>query len=51
MVVNYYSSLTDECLVLLDTVWHKILTGENIDKFDEFLDIRQYFPHQKFQFR
>jgi len=30
------------------TVWHKILTGENIDEFDEFLSIRQHFPHQNF---
>ena len=36
-------------MLLLDdysnTVWRKILTGENIDEFDEFLAIRQYFPH------
>jgi len=24
------------------------LTGENIDEFDEFLSIRQHFPHQNF---
>ena len=30
------------------TVWRKILTGENIDEFDEFLSIRQHFPHQNF---
>jgi len=30
------------------TVWHKILTGENIDEFDKFLSIRQHFPHQNF---
>ena len=26
------------------TVWHKILTGKNINKFDKFQAIRQYFP-------
>jgi len=26
----------------------QILTGENIDEFDEFLSIRQHFPHQNF---
>ena len=31
-----------------DTVWRKILTVENIDEFDEFLSIRQHFPHQIF---
>ena len=35
----------------LITVWCKILTGENIDEFDEFLAIRQYFPYQHFPFR
>jgi len=30
------------------TVWHKILTGENIDEFDEFLSIHQHFTHQNF---
>ena len=28
----------------LATVWRKILTVENIDEFDEFSAIRQYFP-------
>ena len=32
------------------TVWRKILTGENIDEFDEFPAIRQYFPYQNFSF-
>ena len=32
------------------TVWRKILTGENIDEFDEFPTIRQYFPYQNFTF-
>ena len=26
------------------TVWRKILTGENIDEFDKFPTICQYFP-------
>ena len=30
------------------TVWRKILTVENIDEFDEFSAIRQYFPYQIF---
>ena len=34
----------------LCTVWHKILMGENIDKFDKFPTIRQYFPYQNFTF-
>ena len=33
-----------------NTVWRKILTGKNIDEFDEFPAIRQYFPHQNFPF-
>ena len=33
-----------------DTIWHKILTGENIDEFDEFPTIRQYFPYKNFTF-
>ena len=32
------------------TVWRKILTRENIDEFDEFPAIRQYFPYQNFLF-
>jgi len=31
-----------------NTVWRKILTGESIDEFDEFLSIRQHFPYQNF---
>ena len=31
-------------------VRHKILTGENIDEFDKFPAIRQYFPYQNFPF-
>jgi len=34
--------------LVTNTVWHKFLTGENIDKFDEFLLIRQHFPYQNF---
>ena len=26
------------------TIWRKFLTVENIDEFDEFPAIRQYFP-------
>ena len=32
------------------TVRRKFLTGENINEFDEFPAIRQYFPHQNFPF-
>ena len=32
------------------TVRRKILTVENIDEFDEFSAIRQYFPYQNFPF-
>ena len=32
------------------TIWRKILTGENIDEFDKFPTIRQYFPYQNFTF-
>ena len=32
------------------TVWRKILTGENIDEFDEFPTIHQYFSYQNFTF-
>ena len=35
---------------LVRTIRHKILTGENIDKCDEFPAIRQYFPYQNFPF-
>jgi len=34
--------------MVLYTVWHKILTGENINEFDKFLSIRQHFPYQNF---
>ena len=34
--------------LLKNTVQCKILTGENIDEFDEFLAIRQYFSYQIF---
>ena len=30
------------------TIQHKFLTGENIDEFDEFPAIHQYFPYQNF---
>ena len=32
------------------TVQCKILTGENIDEFDEFPTIHQYFSYQSFPF-
>ena len=32
------------------TKWRKIMTGGNIDEFDEFPTIHQYFPYQKFTF-
>ena len=32
------------------TIWRKILTRENIDEFDKFPSIRQYFPYQNFPF-
>ena len=32
------------------TVWRKLLTGENIDEFDEFPAICQHFPYQNFLF-
>ena len=32
----------------IDTIWRKILTVENIDKFDQFPAIHQYFPYQDF---
>ena len=31
-------------MAVVATVWHKIATGKNIDEFDEFSAIRQYFP-------
>ena len=33
-----------------NTIRRKFLTGENIDEFDEFPAIRQYFPYQNFPF-
>ena len=52
MEVRYFLSIMYSCQTKMhaDTVWHKILTGENIDKFDEFPAIRQYFPYQNFPF-
>ena len=35
----------------LCTVRRTMLTEENIDEFDEFLAIHQYFPYQNFPFR
>ena len=49
--------MENSCLAMQDwlkcnsnTVRRKILTGENIDEFDEFPAIRQYFPYQNFPF-
>ena len=33
---------------MLSTVRRKFLTRENIDEFDKFPAIRQYFPYQNF---
>ena len=44
---------TNDCVSLacrLATIWHKILTGENIDEFDKFPAIGHYFPYQNFPF-
>ena len=40
------------CIVLsyIHTVWRKILTGGNIEEFDKFPTICQYFPYQNFTF-
>ena len=49
-----HSSLAEilDCMIHLGfhTVWRKILTGENINEFDEFPTICQYFPYQNFTF-
>ena len=37
-------------LIAIITVRCKFLMGENIDEFDEFPAIRQYFPYQNFPF-
>ena len=39
-----------EHMYTYSTVRHKFLTGENINEFDEFQAIRQYFPYQNFPF-
>ena len=43
----------NDCVTIacrLATIWREILTGENIDEFDKFSAIRQYFPYQTFPF-
>ena len=40
--------VANKALFQLATVWRKILMGENIDEFDKFPTIRQYFPYQNF---
>ena len=47
-VVTYVGRLK-YCMYII-TVRRKFLTGENIDEFDEFPAIRQYFPYQNFPF-
>jgi len=37
-----------QTLDITNTIWHKILTGGNIDEVDEFLSIHQHFLHQNF---
>ena len=50
-LIRKYCIASNLCdLKFCDTVWHKFLTGENIDEFDEFPAIRQYFPYQNFPF-
>ena len=42
-------SITDTVVSYVDnTVWCKILMRENIDEFDKFPTIHQYFPYQNF---
>jgi len=41
----HINGLRAQFMCMHATVWRKILTGENID---EFLSIRQHFPHQNF---
>ena len=49
---RFTSSLVQVSISFLDTttVQRKILTGVNIDEFDEFPAIHQYFPYQNFPF-
>ena len=47
---KYWSTEETVAQYIHNTVWHKILTGENIDEFDKFPAIRQYFPYQNFPF-
>ena len=46
----YCMIVVNNTYYVVHTVRHKILTGENIDEFDEFPAIRQYFPYQNFLF-
>ena len=37
-------------VLLQNTVWCKILIGENVDEFNKFPAIREYFSYQNFLF-
>ena len=46
--LNGMVSTVNNIIIVMNAVRCKILTGENIDEFDEFPAIRQYFPYQIF---
>ena len=48
--VTHFQQSLPSVYILQYTVRHEFLTGENIDEFDEFPAIRQYFPYQNFPF-
>ena len=48
--LELYSIASYQLATSLSTVWRKVLTAENIDEFDEFPTICQYFPYQNFTF-
>ena len=50
MLDHNLSQLVDFPSRYHNTVRRKFLTGENIDEFDEFPAIRQYFPYRNFPF-
>jgi len=43
-ITHKISNLLIQLRVSIHTVWRKILIGESIDEFDEFLSICQHFP-------
>ena len=58
-VIGNYQKEQNKCLlpnyisrgyITFFTIRRKFLTGENIDEFDEFPAIRQYFSYQNFPF-